>query len=147
MLAQQRKDLGIVPGRMAHLHGKRVIAEAFQNRAKIRGRFRGPVKRKRELQQHRAELPGLVQDIEAGAYRAFILGGGTRVVREFLPQLGSEHKARIRGNAFEPLLGVLRVQWLVEGSVDLDGVKELREVRSFVKAFRSRRRVHVSSPI
>src|SRR6266436_6746042 len=132
---------------MPHLHRQRVIGKAFQDRAKIRGRFRGPVKCERELQQYRPELTGLVQYIEAGAHRAFIFWRGARVVRELLPKLRGKRKARIGGNAIEPLPSMLRVQWLVERGIDLDSVKELREVGSFVKAFRPRRRIHVAGPI
>src|SRR6266446_2029883 len=124
-----------------------MLAQECENRGKIRDRFRGAVKRERELQQYRSELTGLVQYIEAGAHRALVFWRGARVVGELLPKLRGKHKARIAGDAVEPLPGMLRVQWLVERSVDLDGVKEFCEVRSLVKAFRPRRRVHVSGPV
>src|ERR1700687_244442 len=147
MLTEQREEFGIVPGGVAHLYRERVIGEALQNGTKVCGSFRGAVKRERELQQYCAELAGLVQDIEAGSDGAFVFRSGAWVVREFLPQFRGEHKARSGGNAIKPPLGVLRVQWLVERGIDLDGGEELRQVRGFVKAFRPRRRVHVTGPI
>ena len=52
---------------------------------------------------------------------------------ESLPELGGELEARFGGDASNPLLGELRTQRLIEGSVDFDGVEELREIGSFVE--------------
>src|SRR5882762_4623110 len=147
MFTQQREYFRIVPSCVAHFHRKRIIRKAFQLSRKKISCLRIAVKRERELQQHRPQLAGLVQYIEAGAHRAFILSSRARVVSEFLPHLRRENKARICGNALDPLLGMLRVQWLIKRSVDLDGVKKLRQVRGFMKALWSWRGVHISSPI
>src|SRR6266852_246419 len=68
-------------------------------------------------------------------------------MREFLPELGGEDEARVGGNSFEPLLGVVGLGRLIEGRVDLDGVEELREISGFVKAFWTRRGIDVTAPI
>src|SRR5882762_3411871 len=137
MLTQQREYFRIVPSSVAHFHRERVIRKAFQQGRKIRSRLGIAMKRERELQEHRSKLAGLMQYIEAGAHGAFIFRSCARVVREFLPHLCRENKTRIGGNALNPLLGMLRVQWLVKGSIDLDSVKKLCQVRGFMKTFRS----------
>src|SRR5882757_6570243 len=147
MFTQQFEYFRIVPSCVAHFHHKRIIRKAFQSSRKKISCLRIAMKRERELQQHRSQLAGLVQYIEASTHRAFILRCRARVMRESLPHLCRENKARICGNALNPLLGMLRVQWLVKRSVDLDSVKKLRQVRGFMKTFRSRRGVHISSPI
>src|SRR5712671_5757789 len=147
MFTQQREYFRIVPSCVAHFHRKRIIRKAFQLSRKKISCLRIAVKRERELQQHRPQLAGLVQYIEASTYRAFILRSRARVVREFLPHLCRENKARICGNALDPLLGMLRVQWLIKRSVDLDSVKKLRQVGGFMKTLWSWRGIHISSPI
>src|SRR6267154_1704795 len=147
MLTQQCEYFRIVPSSVAHFHHKRIIRKAFQPSRKKISCLRIAVKRERELQQHRSQLAGLAQYIEASTYRAFILRSRARVVREFLPHLCRENKARICGNPLDPLLGMLRVQWLIKRSVDLDSVKNLRQVRGFMKALWPWRGLHISSPI
>ena len=68
-------------------------------------------------------------------------------MREFLPQLGGEKKARVRSHSREPLLGVGGTHGMVEGSVDLDGVEKLREVGGLVKSTGTRRRIDDAVPI
>src|SRR5712672_3542363 len=147
MLTQQREYFRIVPSGVAHFHHKRIIRKAFQQSRKIISRLRIAMKRERELQQHRSQLAGLVQYIEAGTYRAVIFGSRARVVREFLPHLCRKNKVRVCGNPLNPLLGMFRVQWLIKRSVDLDSVKKLRQVGGFMKTLWSWRGVHISSPI
>src|SRR5882672_2247252 len=147
MLTQQREYFRIVPSCVAHFHREWIIRKSLQQRGKTRCRLRIAMKRERELQQHRSQLAGLVQYIEAGTYRAFILRSRARVMREFPPHLRRENKARICGNPLDPLLGMLRVQWLIKRSVDLDSVKKLRQVRGFMKALWPWRGIHISSPI
>src|SRR6267142_4107728 len=147
MFTQQCEYFRIVPSSVAHFHRERIIRESLQQRGKTRCRLRIAMKRERELQQHRSQLAGLVQYIEAGTHRALIFRCSARVMREFLPHLCRKNKARICGNALDPLLGVLLVQWLIKRSIDLDSVKKLCQVRGFMKTFRSRRGVHISSPI
>src|SRR4029077_956354 len=98
------------------------------------------MKRKRELQQDRAELICCAKHIEAGANGALILCRGSRcyrsyVVRKSLPEFGGEHKARIRRHAVDPLRRVVGAQRLVKRSIDLDGVKKFRQVRRLVEPF------------
>src|SRR3981189_1856054 len=133
MLTQQCEYFRIVPSGVAHFHRERIIGESLQQSRKKISCLRVAMKRERELQQHRSQLAGLAQYIEAGTYRAFILGSRARVMREFLPHLRRKNKARICGNALDPLLGMLRVQWLIKRRVDLDSVNKLRQVRGFMK--------------
>ncbi len=110
------------------------------------------MKRKRELQQHRAELVGCAQHIKAGANLAFLRRsragrGRPDVVSESLPELRREYKTRIRRYAFDPLRRVVRAQRLVKRSVDLNRVKVFREIRRFVEPFGPARGVNVPGPI
>ena len=68
-------------------------------------------------------------------------------MRETLPQLGGENKPRIRRHAIDPLRRVVRTQRLVKRSVDLDGVKEFREIGRLVESFGTARRINVPSPV
>src|SRR6266478_5160951 len=155
MFAEKGEGFRIVPGGVADFDGQRVVGKTREKRGEIFRRIWRAVKSERELQQHSAELAGLVEYVEAGANGAFFVGADLRgggiakigVVRKFLPQLGGEHEARIGGDAFQPLFGMLWVQRLVEGSVDFDGVEELRKIGSFVKALGPWRRVNIAGPI
>jgi hypothetical protein len=66
---------------------------------------------------------------------------------EALPKIGGEDEAGICDDAIEPLRGVIGTQWLVEGSVDFDGVEEFGKVGSFVEIFRAAGWIEVASPI
>src|SRR6267142_3788394 len=147
MFTQQCEYFRIVPSSVAHFHREWIIRKSLQQRGKTRCRLRIAMKRERELQQHRSQLAGLLQYIEAGTHRALIFRGSARVMREFLPHLRCENKTRIGRNSLNPLLGMLRVQRLIKRSIDFDGVKKLRQVGGFMKIPRSRRGVHISSPI
>src|ERR1700728_4687587 len=144
------------------------------------------MKGKRELEQDRAQLAGIAQDIEAGANGALVFGAGntsrgrggaaefrdarpgqirrgvprrprTRslgprqgrkcLMRKSLPQLGGEQESRIIRNALQPLMRLPWLQRRIERGVDLDGVEKLREVRRFVKALGTRRRINIAGPI
>src|ERR1700682_2273854 len=110
------------------------------------------MKRKRKLQQDRAEPLRRAKHIEARANSVFICRSGARcrgsyVVRESLPELGGEDKARIRQHAVDPLRRMVRTQRLVERSVDLDGVKEFRKIGRLVESFGTARWIDVAGPI
>src|SRR5260370_8509655 len=97
------------------------------------------MKREREWQQDRTELVRGAKHSEARAHGAFIRRGGrgcygSAVVREALPELGGEDKARIRRHAIDPLRGVVWPQRLVKRGIDLDGVKEFREIRRLMES-------------
>src|SRR5712672_4314917 len=66
MLTQQCEYFRIVPSCVAHFHHQRIIRKAFQPSRKKISCLRVAMKRERELQQHRSQLAGLVQYIEAG---------------------------------------------------------------------------------
>src|SRR5579864_2086489 len=93
------------------------------------------VKGKRELEEHRAELTCFAENVEAGADVALVFGSGGGFVCEALPEFGGKEERGIRGNAFDPGVGVVRADGLIEGSVDFDGVEKLGEECCFVKMF------------
>ncbi len=137
---------------MANFDDQRIVRESLQQRGKIGNSFFRPVKRKRELQQDRAELIRRAKHVESRADGAFIRRGragcrGSYVVRESLPELGGEDKTRIRRHAIDPLSCVVRTQRLVKRSVDLDGVKEFREIRRLVESFGTARWINVAGPV
>ena len=66
---------------------------------------------------------------------------------EFLPQFCGEKKTRIGGDAFDPLFGMRGLHWMVEGSVDFDGVEKFGEKSGFVKSMRTRIRIEDFLPI
>ena len=78
-----------------------------------------------ELEENRAKLASLAENVEACARGAFVFGGGGRFVGKALPEFGGEKERGICGDAFDPCGGVVRADWLIERSVDLDGVEEL----------------------
>src|SRR5882724_11519474 len=82
MFTQQREYFRSVPSGVADFHRKRIIRKAFQQSREIITRLRIAMKRERELQQHRSQLAGLVQYIEAGTHRALIFRCSARVMRE-----------------------------------------------------------------
>src|SRR6267143_1832659 len=149
---QQFHRLRRIPRTVANFDDQRIVREPFQYRRKVRNGFRSAMKRKRELQQDRAEPPRRAKHIEARANGAFICRSGTGcrgsdVVREPLPELGAEDKARIRRHEVDPLGRVVRTQRLVKRSVDLDGVKEFREIGRLMESFGTARWIDVAGPI
>src|SRR5580692_7414932 len=96
------------------------------------GRF---VKGKRELEEHRAELARLAENVEAGADVALVFAGGGGFVGEALPEFGGEKEDGICRYAFDPGGGVVGADGLIERGVDFDGVEKLSEERCFVKVF------------
>ena len=54
---------------------------------------------------------------------------------EALPEFGGEEERGVCGDAFDPGSGVVRMDWLVERSIDFDGVEKLCEEGGFVKRF------------
>src|ERR1035438_5593641 len=74
MLAQQGQPPRIVPGSMPHLDRQRIIPKALKQRDQVSLALDRAMKRKRELQQNRTQLPGVPQHIESRANRPLILG-------------------------------------------------------------------------
>ena len=93
------------------------------------------VKRKRKLEEHRAKLACLTENIETCARGAFVFNGGGRLVGEALPEFGGEEERRVCGDLLDPTEGVVRADWLIERSIDFDGVEKLGEKCGFVKSF------------
>src|SRR5947208_8766753 len=68
-------------------------------------------------------------------------------MREALPELGGELEAWVVLDLSNPVLHELRLERLIERSVDLDGVEELCEVTRLVKAMGSVSRIHDAVPV
>lgn len=137
---------------MANFHGERVAGETLEERGEVSHVFGGTVKRKRELQKNGAKAVGGAKNVKPGASFALVRGGGrggerTAVVSEALPEFGGEKKTWIFRDAVEPLTSVVRAERLVKGSVDFDGVEELRKVGEFVEAFGAAERIDEAGPI
>src|SRR5438477_2916258 len=149
---QQFQSSRRIPCPMPHFDDQWIVGEALEQRRKIsNGLFRA-MKRKRKLQQDRAELIRRTKHIEAGANIALLRRGGAGrrgpcVVRESLPQLGRKDKSRIRRYSFDPLRRVLRVQRLVKRSINLDGVKVFREIGRLVESFGASSWIDIAGPV
>jgi len=63
------------------------------------------VKRKRKLEEHRAELACLTENIETCARVAFVFNGGGRLVGEALPEFGGEEERGIGGDPLDSKRG------------------------------------------
>src|SRR5438093_3105594 len=150
--AQQFQRFGRTPRAVAYFDHQRIVRKPFQYGREVRDSLRRAMKRKRKLQQDGAEFVDRAKHIEARANGAFIRRRrsrryGSYVVRESLPEFGGEHKARIRRHAIDPLRRVVRTQRLVKRSVDLDSVKEFREIGRLVESLGSSRWIDVTGPI
>jgi len=86
------------------------------------------------LDEYGAEFACVTKNVEACARGTFVFGGGGSFVGEALPEFGGEEEGGICGDALDPGGGVVRADWLIERSVDLDGVEELDEECGFVKS-------------
>jgi len=135
------------PRGVTDLDDEAVVFEIVEDLSEAREVFGRLMKRKRELQEESAEAVRFVKDVETFADGFDVAGRGAAFVGELLPELGGEKESGIRGDALEPLCGERRLERMVEGRVDLDGVEELREVRRFVKAGRAVWRVHDAVPV
>src|SRR6266480_3848110 len=80
-------------------------------------------------------------------YTTLFRSSGSDIVREPLPELGRENESRIRRHSIDPLGRVVRTQRLVERSVDLDSVKEFREISRLVESFGPTKRINVAGPV
>ncbi len=149
---QQLQRFSRIPRSVANFDDQGIVSEALENGGEKRHGFRSAMKRKRELQQDRAEPLRRAKHIEARANGALIRCDGvrcrgSRFVCESLPELGGEDKAQIRRYAVDPLGRLVRTQRLVERSVDLDSVKEFGEISRLVESFGPARRINVAGPI
>src|SRR5437016_5870636 len=149
---QQFQRFGRLPGSVANFDDQGIVCESLENSGEIRHGLRGAMKRKRELQQDRAKSVGCSKHIEARAngpliHRAYVRSCGPYVVREPLPQLRGKGETQIRRHAIDPLRCEVRAQRLVKRTVDLDSVKELREIGSLVESFGTARRINVPGPV
>jgi hypothetical protein len=122
-----------LPGRVAEFDNEGIVGETFEKRGKMGGGFGRFVKGKRELEEYRAELASFAENVKAGADIALVFGVGRWLVGEALPEFGSEEERRICGYPLDPGGGVIRADWLIEGSIDFDGVEKLGEECGFVK--------------
>lgn len=152
VFAEESEGFRSLPGSVAKFDDERVIGKAFEHSGEIGGGLARTVEGKRELQEDGAEFIGGAKNVEPLADGAFVFSssvgrGRFGIVGEFLPELRSEDKPGIGGNAIEPLCGMVRAQRLVEGSVDLDGVEEFGKKRCFVEIFGAARRVNVAEPV
>src|SRR5712692_10489987 len=147
VLVQQVVEAFLVPGGMPHLHDQRVIGEPLDQFFQIRDVIRRMVERKRELQQHRAQLAGVPQQVKSRPDGALVFRGGSAFVREFLPEFRGEQKPRVRRHACQPLPAEDWPEGLVERRVDLDGVEEFGQVSGFVELAGPPRRVDDPGPV
>ena len=97
--------------------------------------FRRFVNGKRELQEHRAKLACFAENVEASANVTLVFSGSRGFVGEALPEFGGEEERGVCGDALDPGSGVVRMDWLVERSIDFDGVEKLGEKCGFVECF------------
>lgn len=132
---------------MANFDNKRIAPKASEKSFQIGGGFFVAVERKRELKEHSTQLSCVAKNVEAGAGGALIFASGARGMREALPQLSGEEKARIIRNVREPEAAVVGLERSVKGRVDFDRVKPLRKESGFVKVARASFRVKDARPI
>src|SRR6266851_2721142 len=149
---QQFQCFRRIPRSVANLDHQRVVSKSLDYGGEVRYGLRSAMKRKRELQQHRAEPVRRAKHIEPRANGALVRRGragrcGSDVVRESLPQLRGEGEAWIRRHSIDPLRRVVGMQRLVKRSVDLDSVKEFREIARLVESFRAAQRINVAGPV
>ena len=137
----------ILPGGVAKFDDERIVGKALKQGGKMRGGFGGLVKGKRELQEDGAEFFCVAEDVEAGADGALVFGAGRGFMGEALPEFCGEEEGGIGGYAIDPGGGVFWADWLVEGSVDFDGVEKLGEESCFVEAFRAAGWIDVAGPV
>jgi len=121
---------------VADFDHERVIAETIEQISEVSNRARLAVKRKRKLHQDRAEFVRIAKNVEARADVFFILRRRAGLVREALPELRSEKEAWIGLDLREPEPAVVGPHGRVEGGVDFDRVKPLRQISGFVKSAR-----------
>src|SRR5438552_700439 len=89
---QQFKRLRHIPRRVSHFHHQRKIRESFKQLHQINHRVARPMKRERELQQHRAQFPSFAQRLESRAHQFFVLRGSSLIVRKSLHHFRRDQK-------------------------------------------------------
>src|SRR5579863_6361482 len=146
-LAQQFKNFRHIPRRVPHFHHQRIIRKPLQHSIQISQSFLSPVKRERELHQHRAKFSRAAQHIESRAHQLFILNTRIRIMCKSLPKLSGEQKRRVRRNPLHPQFRVVRPHRIVKTGIDFNRVEKFRQVGNFVKSLRLPRRIRVSTPI
>ncbi len=134
VIAQEIESGLRLPGGVAEFDDEGIVCKSFEQGGEMGGGFRRFVKGERELEEHGAELACIVEDIKTCACRAFVVGGGGRFVGEALPEFGGEEERGVCCYALDPGGSVVGSNWVVEGSVDFDGVEKLGEECCFVKA-------------
>jgi len=144
LLAKEFESLLGLPGGVTEFDDEGVISEALENRREVSDSLAVAMKREGELEEDGPELSRLVENIKTGADGALVFPGGGGIVGEFLPKLCGEKKGGVPLDALEPESGVIGTQRLIEGSIDFDGVKKLREIGGFVKTFRAMSRVNIA---
>ena len=119
------------------------LRQAFQ----VSKRLWRAVKRKRELNEYRAETSRVAKNIETCANAFLVFECCAFFVRELLPELCSEEKPGIERYFFDPASHQLRTKRLVERRVDFDCVEILREVCRFMKASALGARIDNALPV
>lgn len=147
VFAEKRESFGGIPGGVADFDDERIVGKALEDGGEVGGGFFCAMEGEGELDKDGAEFVGGAKDVEAGADEALVIGGGAGVVGEFLPEFGGEEKARIGGDAVEPVGGVIGTQRMVEGGVDFDGIEKGGEVFGFVEIFGAARGIDVAGPV
>lgn len=85
MLLQQLEGFFGLPGSVTEFDNERIVGETFDKSSEMGKGFNGAVERERELKKYGAELACLLENVEPGAYGAFVLCGGVGFVGESLP--------------------------------------------------------------
>jgi len=152
VIVEKSQSFRRVPGSVANFYDEGIVGKAFQHGGEISDGLFCAMERERELEENGAKFVGRAQNIEAGANGALIGGGrgrsiGGKLMSEALPKFSGEDEAGVCDHAIEPLRGVIGTQWLVEGSVDFDGVEEFGKVGSFVEIFWAAGWIDVTTPI
>ena len=141
-----------VPRGVANFDDERIVGETLEYGGEPGDGLFCAMERERKLEKDGSEFAGGAQNVEASANSALVGSGRGESSRsgsvcKAFPEFGGEDKARIGGDAVEPLRGVLGTQRLIEGSVDLDGVEEFGEISSFVEIFRTAGWIDVAGPV
>jgi len=101
-----------------------------------------------ELDQYRAEFPGLDQWIKSLAEGAFIFAGElVALVREDLVELCRENEVRVMGDAFQPHPGRVGPRRIVKAAIDLGGIKVFRYQRQRIELRTGALGIDASAPV
>ena len=142
------EELGLRPGRVAHLDHQRIFPEVGEDPAEPRKIFGRVVKRERELQQHRAQASRAMErhrNRRGPVFTSSAVASSSCV--NFCQSFAVKRKRGFAADAIDPLRSEFRAKRIVERRVDLDRVEEFGEIRGLVKAVRARRGIDDAAPI